>query len=102
MRIRIEFQPRNCWIGVFPRRTVEHRLHRPREGRPFIASRPRLDVWICVLPCLPLHITRFGEETRESLDCASTALERAVAGVDVQALGWIRHEPCEDAPNTND
>lgn len=102
MRIRFEFKPRYCWIGVYLRRTVEHRMHRPKDGRALVVSCPQLDVWICVVPCLPLHITRLGKETRESFDWASTALERAIAGIDVEAHGWIRHVRSDGSPNTND
>ncbi len=103
MKICVEFKPQDCWVGVFWRRSVVRREHRPKEGRKgrlFVVSCPRLDVWICVLPCLPMHITRLGKETRESIDCASTTLERAIAGIDVEAIGWKRMR--SDSPNAND
>ena len=44
MRLRLEFKPQDCWVGVFWRRVL-------------IVSGPmfRTDVWICLLPMLPLH-----------------------------------------------
>jgi hypothetical protein len=39
-RARFEWVPRDCWIGVF---------WRGRDGH--------LDIWLCLLPMLPLHIT---------------------------------------------
>jgi hypothetical protein len=41
-RGRFEFQPRDLWIGVYWK----------DDGLT-------LDVWICVLPCIPLHL-QFG------------------------------------------
>ena len=44
--IRLEFKPRDLWVGVFPKKRV------------LIMSGPkfRTDVWICFLPMLPIHI----------------------------------------------
>jgi len=39
MRVRLEWKPEDLWVGVFWR----------RSGR-------RTDVWVCLLPCLPIHI----------------------------------------------
>lgn len=36
--LRIEWKPQDCWVGVF------------WEQSPF-----RLDIWVCVVPMLPLH-----------------------------------------------
>lgn len=41
-RIRLEFKLADCWIGVFWKQQAR-----------------RHDVWVCLLPCLPLHITWF-------------------------------------------
>jgi hypothetical protein len=43
-RPRFEWKPQDCWLGVFWKKTAQ------RGG----TSR-RLDVWICLLPMLPLH-----------------------------------------------
>jgi hypothetical protein len=44
---RFEFKPQDMWVGVF------WRLDRPGG---FIAE--SLDVWVCVIPMVPLHIMR--------------------------------------------
>lgn len=45
---RFEFKPADCWIGLF------WKCSRPstfwQAGRPF-------ELWICLVPMLPLHIT---------------------------------------------
>jgi hypothetical protein len=44
MRVRLEFKPEDLWIGVFWRR-----------GRDWYV--PKLHVWVCLIPCFPLHFT---------------------------------------------
>lgn len=39
MRLRLEFKPQDCWIGVYWR-----------------TKNDWVDVWVCVLPMVPLHI----------------------------------------------
>lgn len=46
MQIRLEFKLADCWIGVFWRRE--------RPGRDLVYH---WDVWICLIPCLPLHLS---------------------------------------------
>lgn len=41
MRVRIERKWQDCWIGVY-----------------WARSDDRLDVWVCLIPCFPVHITR--------------------------------------------
>lgn len=38
--VALEFKPQDLWIGLFWRN-----------------ERGRLDIWICLLPCWPIHIT---------------------------------------------
>lgn len=52
MTIRLEFKPQDCWIGVFWKRG---RYHNSATGE--VGS--MTDVWICVLPLLPVHIRWF-------------------------------------------
>jgi hypothetical protein len=51
-RCRVEFVPRDLWVGLFWDRKVDWRLH-PHFG---VQQRPTLHVYLCLLPCLPLHL----------------------------------------------
>ena len=42
--LQLEFKPQDLWIGLYWR----------REGNC-------VDVWVCLLPCLPLHFSCWGE-----------------------------------------
>jgi hypothetical protein len=39
MKLQLEWKKQDCWIGVYWKRSVS-----------------TLHLWICVLPCLPLHL----------------------------------------------
>lgn len=39
--VRLEWKPQDLWIGVFWKKETLY-----------------VDVWVCVLPCLPIHIWR--------------------------------------------
>ena len=54
MKITIEFKPQFFWFGVFPER-------KPDAGSSLYALsrqlyKEELHIWICLLPCLPVHI----------------------------------------------
>lgn len=60
-RIKVEFKPQDCWIGVFWRRKLwmldkdnSITLLRTTPPSPLV---PHYDVWICLLPCLPIHLS---------------------------------------------
>lgn len=47
--VKLEFKPQDLWIGLYWKRTnceIEH------GSEPFVT-----DVWICLVPCLPIHVT---------------------------------------------
>lgn len=50
--VRLEWKPQYLWIGVYWKRSVE-------KGCYNNACRPShyyvFDIWVCVLPCLPIH-----------------------------------------------
>lgn len=77
---RLEFEPRDLWIGV-------HWKYRPLAyeaggvklsasdratydqaaagiGKASSLPRPRFDLWLCLLPCVPLHVTWWGKEAK--------------------------------------
>jgi hypothetical protein len=53
--VRIEFKLADMWVGVFWKRTTETSVE-VAGGEAQIMTRPRIDVWICLLPCVPLHL----------------------------------------------
>lgn len=63
MRIRLEFKLADMWVGLFWRR-----------GWPMDGNGLQVDMWICLIPCLPIHVTwrrrmryltGLGQESRE-------------------------------------
>ena len=56
LRWRLEFVPRASWIGVFWRRELRC-FHQP-------FAFDRYDLWLCLLPCCPLHVTWYRERSR--------------------------------------
>lgn len=40
-RVRLEWKPADCWVGVF------------WKSHPW---NTRLDVWVCVVPMVPIHL----------------------------------------------
>lgn len=49
-KIKLERKAADCWIGVYWRSETVSVLTTP-------IPRKKLDVWVCVLPMLPLHIS---------------------------------------------
>lgn len=45
MKVRVEFKLEDMWVGVFWRKW--------EFGRAI-----GIDIWICLVPCFPIHITR--------------------------------------------
>lgn len=41
MKIRLEFKPQDMWVGAFWK----------------TSGNLKTDIWICILPTLPIHIT---------------------------------------------
>lgn len=55
LQIKLEFKPRDLWIGVYWE----------REERLFIWN--LYNVWICLIPTLPIHVS-WGKRIRRSDD----------------------------------
>ena len=45
MKVSIEFKLADTWIGVFWKRDID-----------FITDLPGLQIWICLISCVPIHI----------------------------------------------
>jgi len=50
MKINLEFKLQDIWIGVFWKKDLKVTYERLNR------SSIRIDVWICLIPMLPLHI----------------------------------------------
>jgi len=72
MTIRVHFEPRDLWIGLYWKATPGRRYinpkHRQGANRGFSLGFPRTtltepvtrwEAWICLLPTLPIHLTFF-------------------------------------------
>jgi hypothetical protein len=61
MKARIEFQPRDLWVGLFWKLTNDPLcLSVDRYGirlQKIVAERTKVEVWLCIIPCFPLHVT---------------------------------------------
>ena len=58
-RWSVEFKPADCWIGVFWKRGAYQTWHRRGIDNPALpAIGYSLDVWVCLLPTLPIHYAR--------------------------------------------
>lgn len=56
-KVRLEFKIEDLWIGVFWRSRFSLGPMRNREGiHGCEMERSSYDLWICVLPCLPIHV----------------------------------------------
>ena len=53
IKARLEFKLQDMWIGLFWKTTVKEYCW---NGVDQIDSKV-IDVWVCIVPCLPLHIT---------------------------------------------
>ena len=43
LKVRLEFEPRDLWIGIYWESCV-------------IGKMQHYDVWVCIMPTLPIHI----------------------------------------------
>lgn len=69
MQLRFEFKPEDLWVGAFWKRTVEPAVPVTYydENKKLVVydhelvwTRKRVDLWVCLVPCLPLHLTWYG------------------------------------------
>ena len=57
LRARPEFKLADMWVGVFWRKEMDVWA----EDAEHIWEADRVDVWICLLPCLPIHVVWQGK-----------------------------------------
>lgn len=51
--IKLELKWQDCWLGFFWKRTSKCSFD--NSGKLWFKQ----DIWICLLPCLPIHICYF-------------------------------------------
>lgn len=49
-KITLELVPQDLWIGLFWRKSVD-----------------RFDLWICLVPCIPIHYSVVSNKSNESI-----------------------------------
>lgn len=54
IKVQLEFKLVDCWVGAFWR--WKYGIHGPTERLRY-SGKDTLDVWICLLPMLPVHVT---------------------------------------------
>jgi len=64
MKIRLEFKLQDFWVGIFWKNTVtqtkELVYSSVNKGNVYLVENI-LDIWICLIPCLPIHITKYSK-----------------------------------------
>jgi len=50
LNVRIERKIQDAWVGVFWKKEIHPRLFEKN------VSDRRLDIWICLIPCVPIHV----------------------------------------------
>lgn len=53
-RAALEWKLEDCWVGAFWKRSE---LALTRAGRDGGLGGGVIDIWICLIPCLPIHLT---------------------------------------------
>ena len=64
MQIRLEFKPQDLWIGVFWKTTRCFLLVNDIK-MPYVFM---YDVWICIVPMLPIHLIWYSDVQKEARD----------------------------------
>jgi|ERR671922_3001767 hypothetical protein len=79
--IALECHPADCWVGVF----WERRRTPYRTEQGMVTA--ELHVWVCLVPCFPLHVIQ------------TTALRRMPAGDELRrAEGFWSKPPIREIP----
>ena len=60
LRWRLEWKPEDLWVGVFWKQ--DNSRDSLLVAFPFAFD--RYDLWLCLLPCLPIHVTWYRERPR--------------------------------------
>lgn len=77
-QMRLEFRLSRCYVGAHIRASIDEWAE-DTAGEVSIRSACRLDIWICLIPCIPLHIVIHGTTTRQDTAEWAVACERTEA-----------------------
>lgn len=62
MRVSMKWEPQDLWIGAYWGRGTGSELFAiMTDGQPYMVDAPTLDVWVCIVPMLPIKF-HFGPE----------------------------------------
>jgi hypothetical protein len=88
LKMRIEFKLADLWVGAFWKRALEECVETEGDEAVMVTA-PRVDVWICLVPMLPLHIVWRGRESRS--EAMRYCREKSLAEI-AETAGWVRSE----------
>jgi hypothetical protein len=79
--ITLECHPADCWVGA----SWERRRTQYRPGKGMVTA--ELHVWVCLVPCFPLHFIH------------TTGLRRVPAGDELgRSWGFLPNPPIREIP----
>ena len=79
--IALECHPANCWVGAY----WEWKQTHYSTGKGVVTA--ELHVWVCLVPCFPLHFIR------------ATGLRRLPAGDELRrSWNFLHNSPTRDIP----
>ena len=58
MKVRLLFKPRYFWVGIYWRRGRRSDLFEGPGDRSEIITEHLTEIWLCLIPCFPIHFTR--------------------------------------------
>lgn len=62
MKVEVEFKLQDFWIGVFwkmTERDSKELVYSQKHNGNIYVPEKFLDIWICLIPCLPIHIRKY-------------------------------------------
>jgi hypothetical protein len=55
VKVGLEFKPQDVWVGVYWKTTREFGAETGDPEQSLVCV--RCDMWLCLLPCLPIHFS---------------------------------------------
>lgn len=58
MKVDLEFKLQDLWVGIFwKHKPSVMKLYYKHGGSDLVPMEIKTDIWICIIPCFPIHIT---------------------------------------------